>query len=226
MEACGESFLASLSLLLTNPSTALKPFASHASRATATSKPSFTMSTEGDVFYVYVKRQFVSTVISADECLWKFLLGVRCCLGARGMIRAICKASWVTLMRNSCPRGLRNGKLEVHAKQWNIYKFCISAVIVVSWLADQPLHRSKLSQSSVLRWPPHAARPVFSLGNWSRCRQRGLWDRDAEVKTEKRKNRLPVVPQWKMIPGFRTRVYVLFVFPVLSVSVEGRCCSR
>lgn len=27
------------------------------------------MSTEGDVFYVYVKSQFMSTVISADECL-------------------------------------------------------------------------------------------------------------------------------------------------------------
>lgn len=47
----------------------IKPFASHASRASATSKPAFTMSTEGDVFYDYVKRQFMSTVISADECL-------------------------------------------------------------------------------------------------------------------------------------------------------------
>lgn len=27
---------------------------------------------EGDVFYVYVKRQFMSKMISADECLWKF----------------------------------------------------------------------------------------------------------------------------------------------------------
>lgn len=31
------------------------------------------MSKQGDVFYVYVKMQFMSTVISADECLWKFL---------------------------------------------------------------------------------------------------------------------------------------------------------
>lgn len=51
---------------------------------------------------------------------------------------------------------------------------------------------------------------------------RGL-DRDAEVKTEKKKkNRLPVEPQWKMIPRFKTWVYVLFVFPVLSEAVEGR----
>lgn len=35
-----------------------------------------------------------------------------------------------------------------------------------------------------------------------------------------------MVPQWKMIPRFKTWVYVLFVFPVLSVSVEGRCCER
>lgn len=43
--------------------------ASPASRASAALKRSFTANTEGDVFYVYVKRQFVSTVISADECL-------------------------------------------------------------------------------------------------------------------------------------------------------------
>lgn len=65
-ESSGESIPA---VLLTNLNSALRPFASHVSRATATSKPSFTMSTEGDVFYVYVKRQFMSTVISADECL-------------------------------------------------------------------------------------------------------------------------------------------------------------
>lgn len=88
-ETSGESFPA---MLLTNLNSALKPFASHASRVAATSKPSFTMSTEGDVFYVYVKRQFMSTVISADECLWKFLLEVLCCLGARCMIKAMCKA--------------------------------------------------------------------------------------------------------------------------------------
>lgn len=64
-ELSGESFPA---VLLTNLNSALRPF-THASRAAATSKPSFTMSTEGDVFYVYVKRQFMSTVISADECL-------------------------------------------------------------------------------------------------------------------------------------------------------------
>lgn len=29
-----------------------------------------------------------------------------------------------------------------------------------------------------------------------------------------------------MIPRFKTRVYVLFVFPVLSVSVEGRRCEK
>lgn len=62
----GESFPA---VLLTNLNSKLIPFASHASRAAATSKPPLTMSTEGDVFNVCVKRQFVSTVISADECL-------------------------------------------------------------------------------------------------------------------------------------------------------------
>lgn len=51
------------------PLTNFRLCASHASRVAATSKVSFTMNTEGDVFYVYVKRQFVSTVISADECL-------------------------------------------------------------------------------------------------------------------------------------------------------------
>lgn len=75
-----------IAVLLTN----MKTFKSHASRAAATSKPSFTMSTEGDVFYVYVKRQLMSTVISADECLWKFLLEVLCCLGAHCMIKSIC----------------------------------------------------------------------------------------------------------------------------------------
>lgn len=51
-------------------------------------------------------------------------------------------------------------------------------------------------------------------------------DRGAGVKTEEKKNRLPAVPWWKMIPRFKTRVYVLFVFPALSVSVEGRPCER
>lgn len=59
--------------------TAFKRSASHAWKAAATRKPSFTMSAEGDVFYVYVKRQFMSTEISADECLWTFLFGVPCC---------------------------------------------------------------------------------------------------------------------------------------------------
>lgn len=118
-----------LALLLTNLNSALKPFASHASRTAATSKPSFTMSTEGDVFYVYVKRQFMSTVISADECLWKFLLGVLCCLGARCMIKAICKAQCVTLMCNRCPNRQRNVKLRLHTEGWNISKNCISAIV-------------------------------------------------------------------------------------------------
>lgn len=61
------------------------------SRTAATSKRSFKMSTEGDMFYVCVKMQFMSTVISADECLWTFLLEVLCCLGARCMIKSICK---------------------------------------------------------------------------------------------------------------------------------------
>lgn len=39
---------------------------------------------------------------------------------------------------------------------------------------------------------------------------------------QNRENRLPVVPVWKTIPRFKTRVYVLFVFPVISVSAEGR----
>lgn len=98
---------------LTNLSSVLRLCASHASRVAATSKVSFTMNTEGDVFYVYVKRQFVSTVISADECLWIFL-EVLCCLGARCMIKAICKAKCVTLMRNRCPRDPRNIKLKGH----------------------------------------------------------------------------------------------------------------
>lgn len=77
-----------IAVLLNN----LKTFKSHASKAAETSKPSFKMSTEGDVFYVYVKRQLMSTVISADECLWKFLLVVLCYLGAHCMIKSICKA--------------------------------------------------------------------------------------------------------------------------------------
>lgn len=65
-EMGGKSFPA---VPLTNLSSVLRLCVSHASRVAATSKVSFTMNTEGDVFYVYVKRQFVSTVISADECL-------------------------------------------------------------------------------------------------------------------------------------------------------------
>lgn len=44
--------------------------------AAATRKPAFTASMEGDVFYDCVKRQFMSTVISADECLRKVLLSL------------------------------------------------------------------------------------------------------------------------------------------------------
>lgn len=51
-------------------------------------------------------------------------------------------------------------------------------------------------------------------------------DREAGVKMEKKKNRLPAVPRWKMIPRFKTRVYVLFVFPALSLwrvsTVKGK----
>lgn len=67
---------------LTKSSSELRLCTSHAWGVAATSKLSFTMNTEGDVFYVYVKRQFVSTVISADECLG-FFLEVLCFLGAR-----------------------------------------------------------------------------------------------------------------------------------------------
>lgn len=62
----GKSFPA---VPLTNSSSELRLCSSHVLGVAATSKLSFTMNTEGDVFYVYVKRQFVSTVISADECL-------------------------------------------------------------------------------------------------------------------------------------------------------------
>lgn len=92
------------------------------------------MSTEGDVFYVYVKRQFVSTVISADECLWTFLLGVLSCLGARCMIKAICIASCVTLICNRCPNELGSVKLRVHNEEWQIYKNYISAIVF--WCHD------------------------------------------------------------------------------------------
>lgn len=57
-------------MLLANLNSSLKPRLNQiARRATATSKSSFTASIVGDVFYDYVKRQFMSTVISADECL-------------------------------------------------------------------------------------------------------------------------------------------------------------
>lgn len=71
--------------------------------------------------------------------------------------------------------------------------------------------------------------PVFSLGNGSRCRTKGIGGaltEEQEWRRRRKKNRLPAVPQWKMIPRFKTRVYVLFVFPALSVSVEGRRCER
>lgn len=52
------------------------------------------------------------------------------------------------------------------------------------------------------------------------------WQRSRSEDRKEKKNRLPVVPQWKMIPRFKTWLYVLFVFPVLSVSVEGRRWER
>lgn len=55
---------------------------------------------------------------------------------------------------------------------------------------------------------------------------KGIAGQRCRSEDRKEKNRLPMVPQWKMIPRFKTWVYVLFVFPVLSVSVEGRCCGR
>lgn len=165
----GKSFPA---VPLTNLSAALRLCASHASRVAATSKVSFTMNTEGDVFYVYVKRQFVSTVISADECLWIFL-EVLCCLGARCMIKAICKAKCVTLMCNRCPRDPRNIKLKGHTDGGNMYKrriysllFLVSLVVSRSWISFCRASCHHPDGRLMLRVP------VFSLGNWSRCRQK------------------------------------------------------
>lgn len=47
---------------------------------------------EADVFYDNVRMQFMSTMISTDEILWKFLLS----LGAHQMIKAMCKVERAT----------------------------------------------------------------------------------------------------------------------------------
>lgn len=70
--------------------------------------------------------------------------------------------------------------------------------------------------------------PCLVLGTSTDAGQKrlaGPWQR-SRSKDGGEKNRLPAVPRWKMIPRFKTRVYVLFVFPALSVSVEGQHCER
>lgn len=76
--------------------------------------------------------------------------------------------------------------------------------------------------------PPQKV-PCLVLGTAADAGQKGLagpWQESRGEDGGEKKNRLPAVPQWKMIPRFKTRVYVLFVFPALSVSVEGRRCER
>lgn len=55
-------------------------------------KAAFPKSSEAKVFYENLRRQFMSTVISVDEILWKFLLS----LGAHRMIKARCKTERAT----------------------------------------------------------------------------------------------------------------------------------
>lgn len=160
-------------MLLTNSSSELRLCTSHAWGVTATSKHSFTMNTEGNVFYVDVKRQFVSTVISADECLW-FFLEVLCFLGARCVIKAICKAKCVTLMCIRCPRDPRNIKLKGHSDSGGgmctiaayLLLFLISQVADCSWINFS--HAGCHHEDGCLM----VCVPVFSLGNRSRCKQK------------------------------------------------------
>lgn len=145
------------------------------------------------------------------------------------MIEAMCKAQCVTLMCNRCPREKGNVKPRAHTGKY---------VQKLNSLFFEGLHgpgsllvTPKRSESRVSRHVTMAATKslMFCLGNGNRCRTKGIGeglDRRAGVKTGEKKNRLPAVPQWKMIPRFKTRVYVLFVFPALSVSVEGRTSER
>lgn len=54
------------------------------------------------------------------------------------MIKAICKAKCVTLMRNRCPRDPRNIKLKGHTDGGNMYK-CHIFTIVFSFTSCRPV---------------------------------------------------------------------------------------
>lgn len=215
----GKSFPA---VPLTNSSSELRLCTSHAWGVAATSKLSFTMNTEGDVFYVYVKRQFVSTVISADECLWFFFLEVRCFLGARCVIKAICKAKWVTLMCNRCPRDPRNIKLMGHTDGGgHMYKHRIFT-IVFSFTSCIEL---VLAMQVVTTWMAASCCVCLCLVLGTEAdadkRNHRPWQRGRSEDREEKTDTLRCHSgKWSW--GLRLGVYVLFVFPVLSVSVEGR----
>lgn len=109
---------------------------------------------------------------------------------------------------------------------------------IVFWEASCPLRlvtplekQGEPSESSSRNCCGTAATksPMFSLGNSSRCRTKEIGralTQEQEWRQRRKKNRLPAVPPWKMIPRFKTRVYVLFVFPTISVSVDGCHCER
>lgn len=137
----------------------------------------------------------------------------------------MCKAQCVTLMCNRCPREKRNVKPRAHTGKY-VQKLNFCHCFSRGFTAPAACWSLQNAARAESRHVTTAATKslMFSLGNGNRCRTKGIGK--ALTEEQEWRNRFPAVPQWKMIPRFKTRVYVLFVFPALSVPVEGRTSER